>query len=71
MQESTGFSPNNLVFGHKVRGPLAVLKDGCLPEEPLQNLLHCVNGFRLKLYRDGELARKKMGIVSKENETEI
>ncbi len=26
-QESTGFSPNDLVFGHTVRGPLAVLRD--------------------------------------------
>ena len=26
-QDSTGFSPNDLVFGHKVRGPLAVLWD--------------------------------------------
>ena len=26
VQESTGFSPNDLVFGHKVRGPLAVFK---------------------------------------------
>lgn len=25
-QESTGFSPNDLVFGHTVRGPLAVLQ---------------------------------------------
>ncbi len=24
-QESTGFSPNDLVFGHDVRGPLSVL----------------------------------------------
>ena len=27
-QESTGFSPNELVFAHSVRGPLAVLRDG-------------------------------------------
>ena len=27
-QESTGFSPNELVFGHTVRGPLAALQDG-------------------------------------------
>ncbi|KAL1277255.1 hypothetical protein QQF64_023928 [Cirrhinus molitorella] len=26
-QESTGFSPKDLVFGHTVRGPLAVLRD--------------------------------------------
>ena len=25
VQEGTGFSPNSLVFGHVVRGPLAVL----------------------------------------------
>ncbi len=41
VQESTGFSPNDLVFGHKVRGPLAVLQDGCLPEEPPRNLIDC------------------------------
>lgn len=26
-QDSLGFSPNDLVFGHRVRGPLAVLQD--------------------------------------------
>lgn len=26
-QESTGFSPNDLVFGHAVRGPLAALQE--------------------------------------------
>lgn len=60
VQESTGFSPNDLVFGHKVRGPLAVLQDGCLPDEPPQNLLDYVNGFRLKLYRAGELAKERL-----------
>lgn len=60
VQESTGFSPNDLVFGHKVRGPLAVLQDGCLPEEPPRNLIDYVNGFRLKLYRAGELAKEKL-----------
>lgn len=60
VQESTGFSPNELVFGHKVRGPLAVLQDGCLPEDPPQNLIDYINGFRLRLYRAGELARQKL-----------
>lgn len=70
VQESTGFSPNDLVFGHKVRGPLAMLQDGCLPEEPPQNLIDYVNCFRLKLYRAGELARETK-MFSTENETEI
>lgn len=26
-QESTGFGPNDLVFGHTVHGPLAILRD--------------------------------------------
>lgn len=60
VQESTGFSPNDLVFGHKVRGPLAVLQEGCLPEQPPQNLVDFVNGFRYKLYRAGELAKEKL-----------
>lgn len=28
VQDSLDFCPNELVFGHKVRGPLAVLHDG-------------------------------------------
>ncbi len=27
VKESTGFSPNELVFGHTVRGPIALLAD--------------------------------------------
>ncbi len=46
VQESTGFSPNELVFGHTVRGPLAVLKSGCVDTEPPKNLIDFVNGFR-------------------------
>ena len=60
VQESTGFSPNDLVFGHKVRGPLAVLRDGFVPEEPPRNLIEYINGFRFRLYRAGELARVKL-----------
>ena len=58
VQESTGFSPSEVVFGHKVHGPLAVLQDGCFPEDPTQNRMN--NGLRLKLYRAGELARQKL-----------
>ncbi len=36
VQESLGFSPNQLVFGHCVRGPLGVLCDGALQQEPPQ-----------------------------------
>ena len=36
-QESTGFSPNELVFGHTVRGPLAALQDDWLEGELPKN----------------------------------
>ena len=44
-QSSTGFSPNELVFGHAVRGPLAVLGADLKPREPPDNVLDYVNGF--------------------------
>ena len=37
VQEGTGFSPNYLVFGHVVRGPLAVLKDNWVDAERPKN----------------------------------
>ncbi len=59
-QESTGFSPNELVFGHTVRGPVAVLADSLREAEPPQNLIDFVNGFRHRLYTAGELAKEKL-----------
>lgn len=58
MQENTGFSPNELVFGHTVRGPLSLLHDSVAQSEPPQNLLEYVNGFRHRWYMAGEKARK-------------
>lgn len=59
-QESTGFSPNELVFGHTVRGPLAVLGDSWTEGTPPQNLLTYVNGFKRRLYEAGEMAKKHL-----------
>lgn len=54
VQEGTGFSPNGLVFGHSVRGPLAVLCDAVAQStELLSNLIDYVNGFRHRLYLAG------------------
>ncbi len=60
MQESTGFSPNVLVFAHTVRGPLAALADNWRKTEPPKNLIDYVNGFRHWLYTAGELAKDKL-----------
>ncbi len=65
VQESTGFSPNELGFGHTVRGPLAVLKSGCVDTAPPKNLIDFVNGFRHRLFKAGCMAQDKCVSQSK------
>ena len=61
VQESLGFSPFELVFGHSVRGPLKPLKEKILSndETPL-NLLQYVPDFRNRLSRACEVARSNL-----------
>ena len=61
VQESLGFSPYELVFGHTVRGPLKLLKEKLLSQEdnPL-NLLQYVNDFRSKLLTAYEAAKSNL-----------
>lgn len=56
-QDSTGFSPNEVVFGHTIRGPLAVLRDGWVPTEPSKKLTEYVDGFRRRLFEAVKLAK--------------
>ena len=61
VQESLGFSPFELVFGHTVRGPLKLLKEKFLSQEdtPL-NLLQYVSDFRSKLLKACEAAKSNL-----------
>ena len=61
VQESLGFSPFELVFGHSVRGPLKLLKEKFLSnhETPL-SLLQYVSDFRNRLSRACEVARSNL-----------
>ena len=61
VQESIGFSPFELVFGHTVRGPLKLLKEKFLSQEdtPL-NLLQNVSDFRSKLVTACEVAKSNL-----------
>lgn len=54
-QASTGFSPNELVFGHTVQGPLEQVDWKTLP--PPVNLGDYVNGFRRRFYETGKQAK--------------
>lgn len=46
VQESLGFSPVDLVFGHTVQGLLASLQDDWQAEKPPTNLKDHVSGLR-------------------------
>lgn len=59
-QESMGFSPNDLVFGHSGHGPLAVLQDGLVQSEPPKNLVDYVNGFHHLLYVSVHVTKKNL-----------
>ena len=57
VQESLGFSPFELVFGHTVRGPLKLLKEKFLSNDDSSlNLLQYVSDFKDRLSRACEAA---------------
>ena len=63
VQESLGFSPFDLVFGHHVRCPLKLLKDLWLNDDDSVkvNLLDYVSKFGTRLHEAGEIANKNLG----------
>ena len=58
MQESLGFSPFELVFGHSVRGPLKLIKEKWVDDAPIKhNLTEYVTSIRKKLTEAHEFAK--------------
>ncbi len=63
VQESLGFSPADLVFGHTPRGPLKVLKERVLLDAPSstpKNVLHFVSQMRERLHAACMLAQESL-----------
>ena len=61
VQESLGFSPFELVFGHTVRGPLKLFKEKFLSDgNDYLNLFSYVSDFRTRLSKVCELARENL-----------
>ena len=56
VQESLGFTPFQLIYGHKVRGPLKVLKESWLWEENTTPVAAYVISFHDKLQNAIRLA---------------
>lgn len=66
VQESLGFSPAELVFGHQVRGPLKVLKDQILEKDSSKvNVLEYVTKFRKRLHTACSVARESLANAQK------
>ena len=60
VQESLGFSPFELVFGHTVRDPLKLLKEKWLTETSSLNLLDYVSNFKERIYNACKLAQENL-----------
>lgn len=71
VQESLGFSPFELVFGHSVRGPLNVLKENMLEKnsDSHTDVLSFVSSFRERLFQTREVARKGLECSQKKMKT--
>jgi len=69
VQDTLGFSPFELVFGHEVRGPLKMLKERWLDDDNRSDILNHVMDFRLKLHRVCELARANLGEAQRRMKT--
>ena len=57
--ETIGFSPNELVYGYAVHGPLTMLKENQVEAEPPMNIIDCVNSFIQCLLVIGGMKREK------------
>ena len=60
VQESLGFSPFELVFGHTVRGPLKYLKEMWMSPTPTEGLLDHVLKIKSRLYDACNLAKTNL-----------
>ena len=62
IQDSLGFSPFELVFGHSMCGPLKLLKEAWMSdkEEPSVNLLDYGATFRYCLFQTCEVANQNL-----------
>ena len=67
VQESLGFSPFELIFGHEVRGPLKLLKEKWLDSDlkPHQQSAIEISKFSHKLQRATEIARENLEVSQK------
>lgn len=59
-QETLGYNPFKLVYGHEVRGPLALLKESWFNDEIKVPLTVYVDRFKARLQLVGKIARENL-----------
>ena len=69
VQESLGFSPFELVFGHQVRGPLSLVSEQWQDKDVKIGLLDYVVKFKERLRKTWEIARTQLGESQKRMKT--
>ena len=60
VNDSTGFSPFELVYGHEVRGPLRMLKETWLGNDEIVSVPKYVVNFKKRLRKATDIARKNL-----------
>jgi len=60
VQESLGFTPNELVFGHQVRGPLKLIKDRCFDNDCAENVLSYVQKIKERMHNAITMAHENL-----------
>lgn len=67
IEESLGFCPADLVFGHTMRGPLKIYQEMMLNEQesPVVNVLDYVSKFKARLHEACSFVRKTMSETQK------
>ena len=61
IQESLGFSPFELVFGHAVREPLLLVNEKWLDEDPEKiSFLKYVSTFKDRMFKVGQIAKRNL-----------
>ncbi len=69
VNESTGFSPFELVFGQEVRDPLKPLKDQLLQPQPGEPVLWDISEFKDRLWAACQVARDNLEEVQRHMKT--
>ena len=66
VQDSLGYSPFELIFGHTVRGPLKLLKEQLMSEDKPRDLLTYVCTFKDRLQNACEIANNNLKQTQKD-----